>query len=64
MKDATAAIETLRALEREHRALDDELRVLSRRAYLTPGEQRAASELKRRKLSAKDRIEALRRSAS
>jgi hypothetical protein len=32
-----------------------------RRAYLTPGEQQAARDLKKRKLNAKDRIAALRR---
>jgi hypothetical protein len=48
-------------LEHQHRGLDAELMALTRRAYLTPEEQRAARELKKRKLSAKDRIVALRR---
>ncbi len=58
------AMDRLRALETEHRALDERLRILSRRAYLTPDEQREASELKRRKLFAKDRLYALSRDAS
>ena len=55
------AMDRMRALETEHRALDERLRVLSRRAYLTPDEQREASELKRKKLFAKDRLYALAR---
>jgi hypothetical protein len=51
----------LHDLERQHRGLDAELEVLARRAYLTPLEQEAARELKKRKLNAKDRIAALRR---
>ncbi|HEX4338203.1 MAG TPA: YdcH family protein [Polyangiaceae bacterium] len=54
------AMDRLHELEIEHRALDDRLRILSRRAYLTPDEQREASELKRKKLFAKDRLYALR----
>lgn len=61
MKVATmTAVDQLRALEAEHRLLDERVRVLSRRAYLTPDEQREATELKRLKLSAKDRLAALR----
>jgi hypothetical protein len=60
MKDATTnAAHRRHSLESEHRSLDERLRVLSRRAYLTPDEQREASELKRKKLSAKDRLHAL-----
>ena len=55
------AMDRMRALETEHRALDERLRILSRRAYLTPDEQREASELKRKKLFAKDRLYALAR---
>ena len=55
------AMDRMRALETEHRALDERLRILTRRAYLTPDEQREASELKRRKLFAKDRLYALSR---
>jgi hypothetical protein len=51
----------LHDLERKHRGLDAELEVLARRAYLTPLEQEAARELKKRKLNAKDRIAALKR---
>jgi hypothetical protein len=56
---ATTALDRVRALESEHRALDERLRTLTRRAYLTPTEQREAQELKRRKLSAKDRLFAI-----
>jgi hypothetical protein len=60
MKDATMnALDRMRALETEHRTLDQRLRVLAKRAYLTPAEQREAAELKRKKLSAKDRLHAL-----
>jgi hypothetical protein len=60
MKDATAT-DLLNALQAEHRTLDERIRVLSRRAYLTPAEQREAQELKRKKLSTKDRLFALTR---
>ena len=60
MKEATeTAVDRMRELEAEHRNLDERVRTLSRRAYLTPGEQREAAELKRMKLSAKDRLHAL-----
>jgi hypothetical protein len=61
MKEAVAQ-ERLRELETMHRMLDDELRYLTRRAYLTPSEQQTARDLKKRKLSAKDELYALRRS--
>jgi hypothetical protein len=54
------AVDRAQALEAEHRTLDQRLRILSRRAYLTPDEQREAAELKRKKLAAKDRLQALR----
>jgi len=61
MKVAIAnAVDRIQTLEEEHRLLDQRLRTLTRRAYLTPDEQREASELKRKKLSAKDRIVELR----
>jgi len=61
MKAATVdAVDRIRTLEEEHRLLDQRLRTLARRAYLTPDEQREATEIKRRKLSAKDRIVELR----
>ena len=60
MKEATGtAVDRMRQLEDEHRSLDERVRVLSRRAYLTPDEQREATELKRLKLSAKDQLHAL-----
>ena len=60
MKEATVtAVDRMRELEAEHRNLDERVRMLSRRAYLTPEEQREAAVLKRMKLSAKDRIHAL-----
>ncbi len=62
MKATMNAIDRMRALENEHRTLDERLRVLAKRAYLTPAEQREATELKRKKLSAKDRLYALTRS--
>lgn len=55
------AVDRIRTLEEEHRLLDQRLRTLVRRAYLTPDEQREATELKRKKLSAKDAIVVLTR---
>ena len=48
-------------LQRLHRSLDDEVRKLERRAFLTPNEQRQMSELKKQKLAAKDEIFAIKR---
>jgi hypothetical protein len=60
MKEGTVtAVDRMRELEAEHRDLDERVRMLSRRAYLTPDEQRETAELKRMKLSAKDRLHAL-----
>jgi hypothetical protein len=60
MKEATVtAVDRMRQLQAEHRNLDERVRTLSRRAYLTPDEQREAAELKRMKLSTKDRLHAL-----
>ena len=56
-----SATDRMRALETEHRTLDDRLKVLLRRAFLLPDEQREATELKRRKLQAKDELVALAR---
>jgi hypothetical protein len=50
--------------EARHRELDSRLRQLGRRAFLTPGEQLEAAQLKKRKLLAKDEIENLRRLVS
>jgi hypothetical protein len=51
----------LHDLERQHRGFEAELEGLLRRAHLTPTEEQAARELKKKKLSAKDRIMALKR---
>lgn len=51
----------LLAAEAHHKELDTRLKQLGRRAYLTPTEQREATELKKHKLRAKDEITALRR---
>jgi uncharacterized protein YdcH (DUF465 family) len=50
-------------LQQLHRSLDDEVRKLERRAFLTPNEQRQMSELKKQKLAAKDEIFAIKRDA-
>lgn len=57
------ADDRLIALEATHRALHSAVSELSRRAYLTPEEQRQVADLKKRKLLAKDAIFALRRDA-
>jgi uncharacterized protein YdcH (DUF465 family) len=59
MKQATAN-QRLTAEER-HKSLAEEVRMLERRAYLTPEEQRHITELKKQKLLAKDELFALRR---
>lgn len=64
MKGAGTAFDQLRELEEQHRSLEERLRVLTRRAYLTPAEQREASVIKRQKLVAKDRMVALAREES
>jgi uncharacterized protein YdcH (DUF465 family) len=56
MREHATAEKRIHELELRHHTLDKELRVLSRRAYLTPGEQRLAQELKKQKLSAKDEL--------
>jgi hypothetical protein len=48
-------------LEDRHRGLDAQVEALMRRSYLTPLEQQTARELKKLKLSAKDRLVALKR---
>jgi uncharacterized protein YdcH (DUF465 family) len=50
-------------LQQLHRSLDDEVRKLERRAFLTPDEQRQMSDLKKQKLAAKDEIFAIKRDA-
>jgi uncharacterized protein YdcH (DUF465 family) len=51
----------LSRVEARHRELDERLRELGRRAYLTPKEQLEITEIKKHKLKAKDEIAALRR---
>lgn len=51
----------LRDLEQQHATLKEQVRMLERRAYLTPPEQRTIADLKKQKLQAKDLIEALKR---
>lgn len=58
---ATRQTLSIEDLLHQHQGLDSEIESLMRRAHLTPGEQQAARELKKRKLSAKDRIAALKR---
>ena len=52
----------LTSIEARHRELEDRLRELGRRPFLTPREQVEVAELKKHKLRAKDEITALRRS--
>jgi uncharacterized protein YdcH (DUF465 family) len=54
----------LNQAEARHRALDDRLKELGRRAFLTPGERLEVAELKKQKLKAKDEIAELRRMVS
>lgn len=62
MKNASSlAQHELEALADEHKSLDDRLRTLTRRAYLTPREQEEAALIKRKKLHAKDRMHRLSR---
>ena len=53
--------ERLRAMEAHHRELDERLKELGRRSFLTPNEQLEISEIKKHKLRAKDEMVALRR---
>jgi uncharacterized protein YdcH (DUF465 family) len=48
--------ERLGLVQAKHRELDNRLRELGRRAYLTPAEQLEMTNLKKRKLRAKDEI--------
>ena len=57
MKESTSG--PLETLQEKHRELDQELRHLERRAYLTPDEQKQATVLKKQKLATKDQIFAL-----
>ena len=58
---ANMAQDRLSFMEARHRELDARLRELGRHAYLTPTEQREATEIKKLKLQAKDEIVSLRR---
>jgi hypothetical protein len=49
------------SIEAHHRQLDERLRELGRRPFLTPKEQLEVAEIKKHKLRAKDEITALRR---
>lgn len=60
MSEATAE-DRLSEAESRHEALAEQVRLLERRAYLTPEEQRTVAELKKQKLAAKDEVHALRR---
>jgi hypothetical protein len=51
----------LETLEIQHRGLSAELEAIMRHAHLTPKEESAVRELKKKKLDTKDRITALRR---
>jgi hypothetical protein len=53
--------QNLTSIEAHHRALEERLRELGRRPYLTPREQVEVAEIKKHKLRAKDEITALRR---
>ena len=55
---------SIEVLERQHQVLKTELGAILRHAHLTPLEEQAARELKKKKLDAKDRIVALRRSVT
>jgi uncharacterized protein YdcH (DUF465 family) len=57
----TKPVERLHVVESRHRELDSRLRELDRRAYLTPAERVEVSEIKKRKLLAKDEIVTLKR---
>jgi uncharacterized protein YdcH (DUF465 family) len=70
MPDTQALIERLtaenhefRKLREEHRKYEDELAQLNSRGFLTPDQQWRVSELKKLKLIAKDRMEAIIRQA-
>ncbi len=51
----------LSSIEAHHRQLEERLKELGRRAFLTPKEQVEVAEIKKHKLRAKDEIIALRR---
>lgn len=51
----------LSLVEARHRQLDERLKELGRRPFLTPPEQREIAEIKKHKLRAKDEMTALRK---
>ena len=59
-KQALKPGKALEYLEAEHRSLKEQVMHLERRAFLTPEEQRATVDLKKRKLRTKDRISQIR----
>ncbi len=54
------AQQRLTSIEAQHRALEERLRELGRRPYLTPKEQVELAEIKKHKLRAKDDMMAIR----
>jgi hypothetical protein len=63
-KAAAWGVRDLEALKAEHRALDEKVRALGRRAYLTPTEEQELSRLKKLKLAKKDLITDMQRASS
>ena len=59
----TAENHEFRKLREEHRKYEDELTAIQKRGFLTPDQQWRVSELKKLKLIAKDRMEAMLRHA-
>jgi uncharacterized protein YdcH (DUF465 family) len=59
----TAENHEFRKLREEHRKYEDELAVINGRGFLSPDQQWRVSELKKLKLIAKDRMEAMLRHA-
>jgi len=55
---------SIEVLEKQYEEAKAQLGAILRHAHLTPLEEQAARELKKKKLDAKDRIVALRRSMS
>jgi uncharacterized protein YdcH (DUF465 family) len=53
---------SLEQLEERHRSLKEQVHILERRAFLTPEEQRRATDLKKQKLATKDAISMMRSS--
>jgi uncharacterized protein YdcH (DUF465 family) len=59
IQQLTELNEEFRRLRHEHQAHESELETLQSRAFLTPEQQWRVGELKKLKLMAKDRMEAL-----